>query len=1007
MICSTPRAPGRWPLLLSIALITACSLNPSQKDRCTVDNECLGGYVCEQGFCVRRTANAGGTGHGGDGGGSATAGTNGTDAGAGTGGSVAGGSGGAGTGGGASADAADGGTATDGGDASDADGAVVTCDPSLPFAPPVPVYGLNRQPGREFRLHVSPDELTAYVSAGDNWWTADLFVSQRTSRGEPFGPLMPLTALNTAYMEDSVALTADGLTVVFDSDRKGAGGRIYMATRLTPTAPFGVANEVVIDDGSVDEYDPFVSPDGSALYFSSNGKGGAAGIYRVALSGMSAGPPTPVVLGSDKRFPLVTPDERTIYFAADKDIWTMTRASREMPFSGPTRLSELSTSDYAIPQSLSSDGCRLYLTRTVPGTQASYSFIAERRQPDGAGRGGTGGNAGTGGGASGIGGTGGGGMSGAGGSTGGASGTGGAGSTGTGGIGGSVGVCSSSVVVCGQPSSCEVTNCGGRLWRDGHDSPTQYIPFRIKDPFGRFSAEYKSAIRRAAADWQSATSGLLSFQESTSFSGRFISVVPGEGDGITTPDALEQLLPMPVAANGGPPPLHRIAHQWGHVAGLAHTYQRADRDRYMRFDPAVWCGPSGSGLPPRCALTPQDQKLGGFSIPSDTFGAFDEKSKMNGFATDGVCGAAEPDANAGVPTLGDASAAQELFFSAAWGWSPFRPIGRSVSPTQPLDYQLSKGVDPVGTPAIAGWEPWPSDPQWVAAPEIFVRGTDDRIYASRLDPPKSQMSGWTDWEKVGDDVESDPAAVFADATTVYLAFRAQQDSQIHLVARTDGDWGQPAPIGAPPTGAASAPAIAAHDADSLYVAVMGGDGLVYLRDCDDASQLCAGTATTPSAWMALPALPPGAFVGAPSVVWLPDNGALMLSAVGQDRRAYVVSYRPGDIGEWRSVDSLALAPGDPNPGVTVQAVGNFYSMGFWARGQTGLLVNASYFLPYPYAIGGVLASVPAAVGGRTRVDVAALIDDHGKPGVWWRFDAPGYAAPCSYNQPGTCGQCGL
>ena len=35
-------------------------------------------------------------------------------------------------------------------------------------------------------------------------------------------------------------------------------------------------------------------------------------------------------------------------------------------------------------------------------------------------------------------------------------------------------------------------------------------------------------------------------------------------------------------------------------------------------------------------------------------------------------------------------------------------------------------------------------------------------------------------------------------------------------------------------GAASAPAIAAHEADSLYVAVIGGDGLMYLRDCDDA-----------------------------------------------------------------------------------------------------------------------------------------------------------------------------
>jgi hypothetical protein len=273
------------------------------------------------------------------------------------------------------------------------------------------------------------------------------------------------------------------------------------------------------------------------------------------------------------------------------------------------------------------------------------------------------------------------------------------------------------------------------------------------------------------------------------------------------------------------------------------------------------------------------------------------------------------------------------------------------------------------------------------------------------------MSGWTDWEKVGDDVASDPAAVFADQTTVYLAFRAQQDSQVHLRARIEGNWGQPTPIGAPPMGAVSAPAIAAHGADSLYVAVIGGDGLMYLRDCDDASQLCAGTATSPSGWMAWPPpTPGGAFVGAPSIVWLPDDGVVMLAAVGQDRRAYVVSYAPGNVGNWTAVDSLELAPGDPKPGVSVQAIRSFGSMGFWARDRTGLLVNASLFSSPAYRIGGVLASVPAAVGSipaPLRVDVAALIDDHGKPGVWWRFADPAYTAPCNYNQPGTCGQCGL
>jgi hypothetical protein len=275
-------------------------------------------------------------------------------------------------------------TTTDGGGADGPD--VITCDPSLPFGDAIPVYGLNRQPGKEFRVHVSPDQLTAYVSAGDDWLAGDLFVSKRPGKTEPFGPLVSLTTLNTDYFENSVAVTADGLTAVFDSDRDRtrAGARIFIATRTASTQPFGKPNELVIDDGAISEYDPYVLADGSAVYFRFDPNEGA-GIYRVPLAGMNAGSPIPVVLGSDKRFPIVTPDERTIYFTAgaNGDIWTMTRASREMPFSGPTTVSELNTDDFELPQSLSPDGCRLYFTRTF-ASGASYSFVAERvqRQPD-------------------------------------------------------------------------------------------------------------------------------------------------------------------------------------------------------------------------------------------------------------------------------------------------------------------------------------------------------------------------------------------------------------------------------------------------------------------------------------------------------------------------------------------------------------------------------------------------------------------------------------------------
>ena len=91
MIASAVRDPQRWPLLLSVALATACTLDPLGKDGCAVDDDCISGYVCEQGSCARRTGDGGGGGRGGGAGGTATAGTFGANASAGAGGSTAGG----------------------------------------------------------------------------------------------------------------------------------------------------------------------------------------------------------------------------------------------------------------------------------------------------------------------------------------------------------------------------------------------------------------------------------------------------------------------------------------------------------------------------------------------------------------------------------------------------------------------------------------------------------------------------------------------------------------------------------------------------------------------------------------------------------------------------------------------------------------------------------------------------------------------------------------------------
>lgn len=552
---------------------------------------------------------------------------------------------------------------------------------------------------------------------------------------------------------------------------------------------------------------------------------------------------------------------------------------------------------------------------------------------------------------------------------------------------------------------CEETFCGGRLWQNV-TMPSILVPYQIEDPQVMFSPSHRAAIRASAAAWTRASGGFVTFKECTlSCTGRFVSVVPGDGDGIADPEALNELfLPMPAAGRVSP---HRIAHQWGHAVGLAHTYERADRDRYVRFDPEIWCPSDGSGLPPRCAAGPAGPP-GLPAVTTGTFGVFDGKSKMNALRNEGICGEDEPDEDSGEPTIGDLSAVAELFFGPTHGWSPFRPIGRSVSPGQPLDYQLAPGVDPVGSPAIAAAE------QTYASPEIFVRGRDDRIYTTtRKDPATTD---WWDWAPIADadDVDGDPAVVFSELTTpetLFLAVRSRSDGDIRLRARRGGAWGGWTSLAAPPSGAASAPALASESPDSLAVLVRGGDGLIYWLACTDARDDCAASAARPNAWSALPPPSSGIFVGKPSAVWLINNTGLTVAAVRDDRVALLTTSVNRGASAWAPIDTVndQLAPDDPDPGIAITIAASPGDVVFFARNQQRLLVSDTTQLKF-FPIGGVLASPPAAVGiyhGDIRTDVAAIIEDHGRPGVWWRFRDSAYVAPCHYNRPGTCGVCGL
>ena len=148
-------------------------------------------------------------------------------------------------------------------------------DQPVNLGPPVN----SPEPEREPCL--STDGLTLIFTRRDGHGKDDLWMSSRPSAEAPWGEPVNLGApVNTKDAESEPSLSADGLTLVFTTDRAGGQGRydLWMSTRAGPTKPFGEPVNLgpSVNSGGVDG-GGCLSADGRTLYFNSNRPGGHGG----------------------------------------------------------------------------------------------------------------------------------------------------------------------------------------------------------------------------------------------------------------------------------------------------------------------------------------------------------------------------------------------------------------------------------------------------------------------------------------------------------------------------------------------------------------------------------------------------------------------------------------------------------------------------------------------------------------------------------------------------------
>ena len=125
----------------------------------------------------------------------------------------------------------------------------------------IPGPTITTKPGKQLRIKIV-NRLPAYDSS--TWNPALMNVPHELN--------------TTNFTEESPALTEDGSTIFFASDRS-VSYDIYTSVRNSPTAPFGTPTPVAEVNSSLRDSDVTVSRDGRELIFSST-RSGATRLYR-------------------------------------------------------------------------------------------------------------------------------------------------------------------------------------------------------------------------------------------------------------------------------------------------------------------------------------------------------------------------------------------------------------------------------------------------------------------------------------------------------------------------------------------------------------------------------------------------------------------------------------------------------------------------------------------------------------------------------------------------------
>jgi Tol biopolymer transport system component len=257
------------------------------------------------------------------------------------------------------------------------------------FGTPVNLGPIVNSSADDWPPIISADGLTLYFNSNRSggYGDHDLWVTTRPTASDPWGAPANLGSIvNGPAKEAFPSISADGLSLFFESTRPGGYGQhdLWVTTRPTVSDPWEPpVNLGPAINTSYQDATPAISADGLSLFFESTRSGGYGNfdLWVTTRTTPDADWSAPVNLGATVNssdwdgLPSISDDGLSLFFESKRygrygggDIWVTRRATTEYDWGTPVNLGPtVNTSAYEGPGSISADGSTLYFISNRTG----------------------------------------------------------------------------------------------------------------------------------------------------------------------------------------------------------------------------------------------------------------------------------------------------------------------------------------------------------------------------------------------------------------------------------------------------------------------------------------------------------------------------------------------------------------------------------------------------------------------------------------------------------------